>query len=734
MPLLSSSSSRVAKEHLDAFRRSPEFPWLLMCSLALVVVIYLSLSNWEEVRVVNEHARVRQQALHELNALYSSIEEAQTGQRGYLLTQLDSYLEPYDRSLSDTPRQLREVRKLAEDSVYERVQVAELEDLIKRKMAELQQTIQLNREGRQEEALQIVRGGEGKVLMDQIRDLVNRIESDELNILRAASYEVETRAAIAGTTSSIAVLLGLLLLTVAVWRIQKEKAAVVEANRAKSRFLANMSHELRTPLNAIIGYSEMLHEEAEESGQSTMLADLRRIRMAGRHLLDLINSILDFSKIEAGKTEVFLETFDIRQLVTEVEAVVQPLVKKNGNELSILCPANIGSMHADQTKVRQCLCNLLSNGAKFTSDGQVSLVVERRIDNQEEIVFRVRDTGIGMSQQQVENLFQPFTQADASTTKRFGGTGLGLVITQRVCQLMGGSVEVESEPGRGSCFTLHFPAIVGEQTPPREAEPEPGPIRTAHGTVLLAIDDDPSVHDLLRRSLQRHGFQVESALSGEDGLRKARELRPDAITLDVLMGGMDGWSVLNSIKADPELTRIPVIMLSVMDNRNYGFLLGASEYLSKPIDRGRLIEVLLRYDRVSQAPVLVVDDDFDARRILTGAIRAEGIPVEEADNGRVALEQVYKRRPAMILLDLMMPEMDGFEFLSTLRGLPQGSEIPVVVLTAKEISPEDRDRLNGHVTKVIQKGSKHIESLVAELHEIIASHIRNSSAAVPHDS
>ena len=346
-----------------------------MCSLALVVVIYVSLSNWQAVRVVNNHARTRQQTLHELNGLYSSIEQAQSGQRGYLLTQIDSYLEPYEESVREMPRQFAAVREMGEDSVYERVQIGELEDLVSRKMAELRQTVQLSRDGKIEEALLVVRTGEGKVLMDQIRELVAKIESDELGLLKRASHDVETRAAIAGTTSSIAVLLGLLLLTVAVWRIQKEKAAVLEATLAKSRFLANMSHELRTPLNAIIGYSEMLHEEAEDSGNPGLLADLLRIRMAGRHLLDLINSILDLSKIEAGKMDVHLESFDIVQLLTEVEAVAQPLVEKNGNRLSIQCPADIGSLYADQTKVRQCLFNLLSNGAKFTSNGEVCLRV-----------------------------------------------------------------------------------------------------------------------------------------------------------------------------------------------------------------------------------------------------------------------------------------------------------------------------------------------------------------------
>ena len=720
---------QIAKKPFEVFRNSPEFPWLVMCGVALVIVIFLSLSNWQEVRLVNGYARARQESLHQLNALYSSIQEEETGQRGYLLTGLPSYLQPFEVGKRDLPNELRAVRKLSEDSIYQRSRIAELEDLVQRKVEELRATVELIEAGKRDEALQRVRTNEGNILMAQIRELVAKIEADELKALEAASYDVERRAAIAGTTSSAAVLLGLLLLIVAVWRIQKEKAAVNEANQAKSQFLANMSHELRTPLNAIIGYSEMLQEEAEDSGQASLLPDLGRIRTAGRHLLDLINSILDLSKIEAGKMDLYLETFDISHMLSDTEVIVQPLAGKNGNKLTFAYSPDIGEMHADLTKVRQSLFNLLSNAAKFTSNGEILVEVGRANEKREEIVFVVRDNGIGMSSEQVARLFQPFTQADASMTRRFGGTGLGLSITQRFCQLMGGSIDVESELGRGSKFMVRLPAVVGDNLP--VPTPEAPPVSVVGRNVLLVIDDDPSVHDLLRRSLERHGFRVESAQSGEEGLRKAIELRPNAITLDVLMSGMDGWAVLNAIKANRELSRTPVIMMTVIDNRNYGFLLGATEYLPKPIDRGKLLEVLLRYARGSSGPALVVEDDVDARRILMNALRAEGFEAEEAENGRVALEHVERRRPSIILLDLMMPEMDGFEFVSRLRELPNMRGVPIVVLTAKEISSDDRERLNGQVINVIQKGSIPIEDLLTELHQIVADRLRASAA--PYD-
>jgi CheY-like chemotaxis protein len=249
-------------------------------------------------------------------------------------------------------------------------------------------------------------------------------------------------------------------------------------------------------------------------------------------------------------------------------------------------------------------------------------------------------------------------------------------------------------------------------------------------SIVLAIDDDPSVHDLLRRSLMRHGFRVESAYSGDEGLRLARKLQPEAITLDVLMHGIDGWGVLRALKADHEISQIPVIMLTVMDNRNHGFLLGATEYLSKPVDRNRLVEVLTRFRRHGNpGSALVVEDDFDARRILSTALRGEGWKVDEAENGRVGLECIQRSKPSLILLDLMMPEMDGFEFVAQLRKLPENRNIPIVVLTAKEISAEERRALNGQVAKVVQKASLKIDDLLAELSHLITNRIRETPGA-----
>ena len=371
------------------------------------------------------------------------------------------------------------------------------------------------------------------------------------------------------------------------------------ANSAKSQFLASMSHELRTPLNAIIGYSEMLEEEAEDTGQAGFVPDLQKIRSAGRHLLSLINDILDLSKIEAGKLELFLEPFDVRATISEVATTVAPLVEKNGNRLQIRCADDLGTMHADLTRTRQILLNLLSNACKFTQAGTIALTAEReRAAEGERVVFRVADSGIGMTPEQMAKLFEAFTQADASTSRHYGGTGLGLAITRRFSRMMGGDVTVESEPGRGSTFTVRLPARVGDaraEAPPAAAPAAPEPAaRPASGT-LLVIDDDPEARALMRRFLGKEGFRIEEAADGASGIRRARELKPDVITLDVLMPGMDGWAVLAALKGDAELSSIPVILATIVDEEHLGFALGASEYLTKPIDRERLIAVLEKY-------------------------------------------------------------------------------------------------------------------------------------------
>jgi len=497
------------------------------------------------------------------------------------------------------------------------------------------------------------------------------------------------------------------------------------ANRAKSQFLANMSHELRTPLNAIIGYSEMLAEDLAEDGNQAHVADLEKIGSAGKHLLALINEILDLSKIEAGKMELFLEEFDLDAAVDEVVTTIEPMAARNGNEMRLVRQGPLGPMRADVVKVKQILLNLLSNACKFTENGTVSLEVGPVAGEGGLVGFAVRDTGIGMTPVQLGRLFEAFSQADVSTTRRFGGTGLGLVISRRFARLMGGDITVDSVPGEGSVFTVTLPARVSEPPAGPDAGSPEGTGTTAAGEgdgrsgTVLVIDDDPAVRTLMGRFLGRGGFRVVEAADGETGLRLAREVRPDVITLDVIMPGMDGWSVLAALKADPEVGDIPVLMVTIEDDRNLGFALGASEYLTKPVDRSRLVALLHRYGTARSAgPVLLVEDDEAARALLRRALEREGWEVAEASNGRVALERVEERRPGLVLLDLMMPEMDGFEFLEALRARGGDGEVPVIVITAKDLTEAERARLNGAVASILEKATVGTERLLDEVRRL----------------
>ena len=511
------------------------------------------------------------------------------------------------------------------------------------------------------------------------------------------------------------------------------------ASQAKSHFLAHMSHELRTPLNAIIGYSEMLQEEAAEDGNDHYVPDLKKVHSAGKHLLALINDILDLSKIEAGKMELYLEDVAVPALLDDMAATVQPLVSRNRNELQLEVAPELGVIHTDLTKLRQIVLNLLSNACKFTNESVITVraAIEpgvaaeggngRGADGavEDQVRIDVIDRGIGMTPEQLGRLFEAFAQADASTTRKFGGTGLGLAISRRFARLLGGDITVTSEPGVGSVFTIRLPL----RSPP----PAPAPDAAGSGAagVVLVIDDDEVMHDLLRRSLVKDGYRVASAFSGKIGLEQARVLRPDAIILDVVMPSLDGWDVLTTLKADPELSDIPVIMLTMLDDRNLGFALGASEYLTKPVDAQRLLQVLGRYRADAAGPVLVVEDDPTSRDLLVRLLRDAGYEVVEAENGRVALERLAEVTPRMVLLDLMMPELDGFEVAAYMHGSEAYRNVPIVVVTAKDLTVADRQRLGGAVERILQKGAFDRDALLAQVNALVRPIARHAELTAP---
>jgi signal transduction histidine kinase/DNA-binding response OmpR family regulator len=488
------------------------------------------------------------------------------------------------------------------------------------------------------------------------------------------------------------------------------QAAIEQAelsNRSKSQFLANMSHELRTPLNAVIGYSEMLQEEAEDLGQTNYLPDLKKIHGAGKHLLALINDILDLSKIEAGKMDLYLETFNINDMIDDVVTTIKPLIDKNHNRLEIHCVDDLGTMHADLTKVRQNLFNLLSNASKFTKNGNVALYITREATGGNDwVVFRVCDSGIGMSAEQQARIFAAFTQADATTTRQFGGTGLGLAITKKFCEMMGGHIKVESQEGVGSTFVIHLPATVVEEI---LDEDEIGPRHIYQGHVLV-VDRDTHLRDNLKRILIEQGYEVFVATDARQALKLTYKTHPNFVILDSEIP--EGWSVLVNFKTNADLQHIPVIVTTEQDHEVRATSLGAVAYLEKPFAMSALLELLQKHRTHKHWSCLVIEDDINSRTALVKLLEHVNWFVFEAHSGQMGLRFIRYHRPDLILLDLNLPEMNGFEFIRQLRSKPQWRSIPIIVITARDLSPAEHKRLNTEVESILFKGTYTREQLL----------------------
>jgi GAF domain-containing protein/DNA-binding response OmpR family regulator len=501
--------------------------------------------------------------------------------------------------------------------------------------------------------------------------------------------------------------------------IQEKSRQLEQASRHKSQFLASMSHELRTPLNAIIGLTEMMVTNAPRFGTEKAAEPLRRVHRAGTHLLGLINQVLDLSKIEAGKLELNPESINLVRLIDEVVGTARQLAEQNKNRLVIEVQDKLGMLTADPMRLRQILLNLLSNACKFTKQGEVALRVRKVADGRGWIEFAVADTGIGMTAEQQAKLFEEFSQADSSTAQRYGGTGLGLAITRKLTRMMGGDVTVESESGKGSVFTVRLPA--GGATSSSED------LRHHGSHCVLVIDDDATARELIAEHLKAEGFSVAAAAGGLEGLKLAKDLRPIAITLDVMMPDLDGWSVLAALRQDPELAEIPVIMVTILDEQRRAASLGAAGYLTKPIDRERLRGLMGRF-RASARPtrVLLVEDDADQRERVSGWLEGQQWVVQEAANGREALAQLQTDKPDVILLDLMMPEMDGFAVVAALQKEPNWRDIPVIVITARDLDGKDRERLNSGVQSVLVKEAFRPGELVERIRRLAREPIISS--------
>ena len=488
----------------------------------------------------------------------------------------------------------------------------------------------------------------------------------------------------------------------------------MRANQAKSRFLANMSHELRTPLNSILGFSELLGDDTNgRIDEATRRRFLAQIHSSGQHLLQLINDVLDLSKVEAGQTDLHLQALELGSVIDQVRATVEPLARSKAITLIIESSPDI-RLIADTAKVRQMLLNLLSNAIKFTPRGGRVDVRSRQFESWAEIA--VSDTGIGIAEKDLGHLFTEFHRLDTGPGPQQEGTGLGLVLTRRFAALHGGQVSVESELGKGSTFTMRLPL---HALPPEVAAADPS------RPLVLVVDDHPHAAEILARHLHAGGFRIEIAHTGAEALSMAREMKPVAITLDILLPEVDGWEVLNRLKADEATRNIPVVVVSVVDNPALGRALGALDYFVKPVDRTALLSRLSQYRFSTTAKdepvrVLVVDDEPANLDVVEGLLKPAGFGVLRAASGQEGIDMATSEVPNLVLLDLMMPGLTGFDVVEALRGKEATRSIPIMVLTAKELTDADKSALNGQVSAIFQRNSVAGTELTAWLRGIVA--------------
>jgi signal transduction histidine kinase/DNA-binding response OmpR family regulator len=513
------------------------------------------------------------------------------------------------------------------------------------------------------------------------------------------------------------------------YELQRETAErLSEMDRLKSQFLANMSHELRTPLNSIIGFSRVILKGIDGPVSDLQQQDLTSIHNAGQHLLGLINDVLDMSKIEAGKMELVFDEVDLHDIIKGVMSTALALVKEKPVSLHQEIDSSLPMVRADSMRMRQVLLNLLSNASKFTDQGRVTLrafpvITESPVTGRPWpfVQVTVEDTGGGIAPQDMSKLFEAFSQVDASATRKVGGTGLGLNITKHLVELHGGRIWVESELGQGSRFSFIVPQF---HVPEDMLEPEPPAAPGAEAQVILAVDDDERVITLYRRYLEPHGYNVIGVNNSASAVKQAAELQPAAILLDALMPGQDGWEVLAELKRNPATRGLPVVMCTIVADEQRGFSLGAADYLVKPFLEADLLRALtgLRAPDGGQSrSVLVIDDQADDVQFIRRTLEnLDGFQVSSAQSGSAGLAAARSQKPQAIILDLLMPEMDGFEVLAALRQDPATAGIPVLVVTGADLSPQDRERLHLQADAMLRKGSFSEEDLLADLQRALA--------------
>lgn len=500
-----------------------------------------------------------------------------------------------------------------------------------------------------------------------------------------------------------------------------------KAYKVKSDFLSSMSHELRTPLNSIIGFTSILLGPQGDPLTEDQKKALEKVLRNGKHLLQLINDILDFSKIESGRMPINIEIDEVDSVIASAVATVESLVKSKDIQLVQSISRELPKLHTDILKIKQILVNLLSNAAKFTEKGQISIDV---LPHNGMIEFKVKDTGIGIEKKNLELVFQEFQQIDSSSARKYQGTGLGLPISRRLARMLGGDLRVESEYGKGSTFTLIVPYMFPEELKTDyevsvSIKQRPEPAVEKRETALpdraqiLCIDDDPDVLEILRKYLVPEGYSVVTAMSGDEGIQIATKLRPNLITLDIMMPQKDGWQVLRELKQNPATREIPVLIHSMIDNKPLAISLGARDVLPKPVEASQLLAVVKEVNRSKKEIILIVDDSEDFCDTLKKMLEDDGFRTRIAYNGREAFDVMKSELPALVLLDLLMPVMDGFQFLRKVQDHEKWKDVPIVILSAKELTQKEQQTLNEQITEYMHKRDFSHEALSKTVKRIL---------------
>lgn len=720
----------------------------LIFTLALVSLFVGGLAAWHNSRrllELSQRDRQIEEFLDKVHTLVGQVQEAESGQHRYILTGLRSDWEAYTQSIHTLQQDSEAIRLAAADDAELIAYASQLTSLVRERLDELEEVARVRESSGLDAAREQMRSRITSEEMMAIGKLASTIREEAAAHAISARAEAEERARQTSNFVAIASIFALLTVAFSIYLINRHlkrrlaaerrlvaaKEEAERANRAKSDFLAQMSHELRTPLNAIIGFTNILRKNKGGHLREQELDYLQRVHTNGVHLLMLINDILDLSKVEAGRVDIELEPVALDRLVEETVGQLSLQPYNENVELLAEVPSDLAPIRADPIKLRQVLLNLVGNALKFTERGSVRVVVVTDPATAVPLRIDVIDTGIGIPEDHLPHIFKPFEQVESGTTRRFGGTGLGLAISDAICRQMGFRIEVRSVVGEGSTFSIvlggnaaHAPQPSRHQTTAMAPAPQaPRPARGPHtARRILIIDDDPDARQLLLESIEELGYYAVAAASAEEGLELARELLPDLITLDLQMPKVDGWEALRIIRADPELSQIPVVIVSFLAEEAGPNLAGVVEVLEKPIERNALERVLQRMlGSIAGNRVLVVEDDSDTRALLTALLHEEGLEVAGAANGGEALDRLDSFDPDLILLDLLMPRMDGLSFLKALRRDPRHGRTPVVIITAKDTTAAELQYLRGVTGAVLRKGAHLEEDLRRTVHDLLES-------------